>query len=350
VKSTLTQPERILIIRPSALGDVARTVPALVSLRSQYADAHIDWLVQRGFEDVIRAHPALTQVVSFDRRRLGQLARRGAVCPAIGFLRYLRLQGYDLVVDLQGLARSGLFAWATGASQRVGDRRAREFGWLGLNQRLAIEPDLHTVDQMLEIVRGAGAEPIADMRLYTPPEDRDAAESDRALESPFAVVAPTSRWPSKRWPEDRFVAVARHLIDRKLKVIVVGGPDEREQCPRLLDLCRRDQRVIDRIGRTSIGGLMAIIERCDLLIANDSAALHIGVGFGRKLIGLYGPTRIERVGPYRRQRDVIQYLREDDDLQHKRDVNVSLMERIPVEEVVDRADSLLAEPKARRRD
>jgi heptosyltransferase-1/heptosyltransferase-2 len=164
------------------------------------------------------------------------------------------------------------------------------------------------------------------------------------------VVAPTSRWPSKRWPEDRFVAVARHLIDRKLKVIVVGGPDEREQCPRLLDLCRRDQRVIDRIGRTSIGGLMAIIERCDLLIANDSAALHIGVGFGRKLIGLYGPTRIERVGPYRRQRDVIQYLREDDDLQHKRDVNVSLMERIPVEEVVDRADSLLAEPKARRRD
>jgi len=347
--SQLNEPERILIIRPSALGDVARSVPALVSLRERYATARIDWLVQKGFEDVIRAHPALTDVVLFDRRSLGRQAKRGLLLGPIGFLRGLRSRGYDMAIDLQGLARSGLFAGATGAARRVGDRNAREFGWIGLNVSDRISSEQHAVDRMLDIVRLAGAEPVPDMRLYTPPEDKQSAEHDPALRSPYVVLSPTSRWPSKRWPEERFERLAHHLIDRGMRVVVVGGPGEREQCKSLLALCARDQRVIDRVGGTSVGMLMAIIERCELLVANDSAALHIGVGFNRKLIGLFGPTRVDRVGPYRRDGEVIQHIDETDQLDHKKTANAELMRRIGIEEVIARTESLLHAPQTRRR-
>src|SRR5690606_35309433 len=121
-----------------------------------------------------------------------------------------------------------------------------------------------------------------------------------------------SRWAGKRWPIERFDALVAELLDptdgdvAALRVLVVGGPDEREQCGPLLARSERDPRVVDLVGKTSIGRLMAVIARAGLVVASDSAAIHMGVGFDRALVGLFGPTRIELVGPYRREGDVLQ--------------------------------------------
>lgn len=326
----------ILLIRPSALGDVCRSVPVLVSIKRAFPSSRIDWLVQDGFTAAIANHPDLGHVISFDRKGLGQQSKRGNLTPIRHFFGTLRDARYDIVFDCQGLLRSGIFAWATRAPRRIGFANARELGWLGVNERHAVPTPLHSVDRMLELLRLAGVPPVRDMRLYADPRARhDVAETITLAGRCYAVVAPTSRWVAKRWPAERFAAVVRALRGIGYSgVVLVGGRNEREQCGPLLEVAAHYAHVIDRIGETSVAQLMAIIESSSLVIANDSAALHMAVGFDRPTVALYGPTSVPLVGPYHREQDVIQHITPGDNLDHKNDAQVTLMERISVDEVI----------------
>jgi heptosyltransferase I len=334
-------PHRILIIRPSALGDVARTVPLLVSLRDSFPAAKIDWLVQDSFVDVVRAHPALTEALPFPRAEFSRWLRAGRVDRLWSYLASLRSREYDIVIDAQGLARSGLIAWSTRAPRRIGHADARELGWLGYTERVPRVGVVHTVDQMLTLASAAGATARSDalaMRLYTPAEAAGFAAARELVPSSYVVLAPTSRWIAKQWPDDRFAALAECLVAQGRTVVLVGGKSERAQIGACLALVAkqtdaRSPRVVDLVGATSIAQLMNVIEHAALVVANDSAALHIAVGFGRPIVALFGPTRVERVGPYRREGDVLQVLMSGDTFNHKVDASRVMMERIGVEAV-----------------
>ncbi|MCB9844420.1 MAG: glycosyltransferase family 9 protein [Phycisphaeraceae bacterium] len=325
-------PERILIIRPSALGDVCRSVPVLVSLRRRFPTARIDWLVRTEFADAIRHHPDLNEVVEFDRRGLGAAAKRGNMRSVRRWMRGLRERADDLVIDAQGLLRSGLFARATRARVRIGHAGAREWAWVFYSRRVRSSAR-HAVDRMLDLAAAAGADPVRDMRLYTGETAR--AWAAEAIEAGAALLAPTSAWESKRWPIERFAALASALAERA-QVVIVGAPGERESCRPLLSLAERQPRIVDLVGRTTVGQMMAVIQRSGLVVANDSAAVHMAVGFDRPLVALYGPTRVDEAGPYGRAGDVIQHLRTGDRMAY-RNGGRDMMERITVEEVFDAA-------------
>lgn len=333
-------PRRILLVRPSALGDVCRTVPVLASLKRQFPEARIDWLVQEEFVEAVSGHPDLERVVPFPRRRLGRwwyLSGEGRRTFA-GLVRALRGGDgarYDLAIDCQGLVRSGIFTLISGARRRVGFADARELGWMGYTERHRVE-STHTVDRMLGLIEAAGIEPIRAMGLHVPP----GAEVDERLRGRrYAVVAPTSRWAGKRWPADRFARVIEAMLGMGAGldgVAIVASEGERDQCGEVLALCDRDDRVIDLVGATSVGGLMALIEGSVFVLANDSAALHMAVGFDRPFVGLFGPTRVDRVGPYGRDGDVIQAEVPGDGVTHKDDeAGRAMMERIGVDEVIE---------------
>ncbi len=327
-------PDNILIIRPSALGDVCRSVPVLVSLKRAFPGAAIDWLVQDSFVEAIEAHPDLDRAIPFPRKQLGRFMRTARVDRVLGWMRAVRRNNYDLVVDAQGLLRSGLIARGTGAKIRVGYANAQEGAAVLYTHKHHIDRNLHAVDRMLALVKAAGVEPIADMRLYTTEAARTEAET--LCPEPATVIAPTSRWAAKRWPIDRFADLTGRLLDAGHgPIAIVGGPGEEGQCAPLLDRFAGESRVINLVGRTRIGVLMAIIERARVVVANDSAALHMAVGFGRPAVALFGPTHVARVGPYEREAEVIQHIQPEDTLDHKTEANVSLMERIQVEEVTD---------------
>ncbi len=318
----------------------------LVSLRRAWPDAHIDWLVQEEFAPAVASHPDLSGVVAFPRRRFGALWRPAVSGEVVRWLRGLRARRYDLVLDCQGLLRSGLFAWATGAPRRVGYADAAELGWLGCNRRHRVSREMHTVDRMLALVEAEGVAPVRDMRLYTSEKDRTGID-ERLAGARYALVAPTARWPGKRWPADRYAAVCRGLLQEGAveRIAVVGGAGERGQCEPVLALASLDERVIDLVGKTDVGGLMALVEASSLALANDSAALHMAVGFARPMVGLFGPTRLDRVGPYWREADVIQRLRPGDRLDHKDEASGrAVMERITVEETLQRALVALSRP------
>jgi lipopolysaccharide heptosyltransferase I len=345
----------VLLIRPSALGDVCRTVPLAVSIKRAWPGCRLDWLVQDAFVEAVASHPDVDRVVPFPRKQIGRLARTLRVRSVRRWLdETFRAPGYDMVIDAQGLFRSGMFAWWTRAGQRIGFADAREFGWLGYTQRYGVDAP-HTVDKMLGLIGAAGIPPVADLRLVAPERERAKIASDAELAGKrYAVVAPTSRWAGKRWPSERFAAVASGLLDRGYeRVVLVGGAGERDQCGPLLELAGRERRIVDRIGATSVGGLLALIERSGLVIANDSAALHIAVGFDRPIVALFGPTRVDLVGPYHRERDVLQHLEpgETEKLDHKNHrAGRELMERVYVDEVLERVDRVGAERQASGRE
>ncbi|MEL7484496.1 MAG: glycosyltransferase family 9 protein [Planctomycetota bacterium] len=244
-------------------------------------------------------------------------------------MKQLRRGRYDIAIDAQGLARSAALAWLSGAPVRVGHRDAREFGWAALTHRVPPAESPHTVDRMLSLLGPLGVPVVRDMRLTTPANCNSGLPSDA---EPI-VLAPTSLWPGKQWPSDRFAELASRLHARGIgPFVVVGGPGEREQCLPLLDA--PGIPIIDRVGKTSVGELMAIIEHARLVVANDSAALHIAVGYDKPIVALFGPTKTHLVGPYRRDSDVLQHADGPADSSHKdAAAGRAMMERITVDEV-----------------
>jgi len=302
-------PKRILIVRPSALGDVSRSVPALVSLRAAYPNTQIDWLVRDVFADAIAHHPALNDVVSFPRKAFAKFGRSWSVTRQVfQYLDDLKARQYDLVIDLQGLIRSGIFTWATRAAQRVGFTNARELAWLCYNQTYKITAT-HTVDRMLGLIEAHGIETKRDLRLHVGNADRQWAEgfleSHDLADRSFAIIAPTAMWRSKQWPIERFGALTDRLggvgIDR---AVIVGSPGEIESTRPMFATAHGVPRC-DAVGQTSVGQLMGLIERCAVAICNDSAPLHLAIGLGRRCVGFFGPTDPACVGPYRDDRGTI---------------------------------------------
>ncbi len=272
--------------------------------------------------------------------------KKGRIGELRAWLGELRRERYDLVIDAQGLFRSGFIARASGARHRVGHRAARELAWMFYTDRERGAESRHTVDRMLALVAALGVEPVRDMRLFAPDEDREAVAADERFAGRCAVFAPTSRWEGKQWPADRFDAVAERLLTDSVvdRVLVVGSPDERGQCEPLLARAEQDRRVVDLVGTTSIGRLMAIVERSTIVVANDSAALHMAVGFDRPIVALFGPTRVDRVGPYGRARDVLQVVKPGDRFNHKDAANGrTMMERISTDSVVEACLERLAD-------
>ncbi len=334
----------ILIVRPSALGDVARSVPVLASLRAAYPAARIDWLVRDSFAPIIAAHPGLSNVVPFPRKELSKWIRTFRWGKVREYFGSLRVPKYDLVFDCQGLARSALLARATGAKMRVGLRDARELGWLPLTHRVKTPRVIHTVDKMLALLEAVQIPVLktADAsRLYTSAADRAWLATESFAKHRYVVIAPTSAWLAKEWPAERFAEVAKHVASRGVAVLVVGGPSERGRIGPLIELSRRNPMVIDRVGLTTVGQLMAVIEGSIGVLSNDSASLHIGVGFFRPVVALFGPTDMRLAAPYGRTAVVLQHVKDGDEFYFRDDRSSGMIRRIEVGEVLEAVEKWL---------
>jgi lipopolysaccharide heptosyltransferase I len=298
----LPNPHRILIIKPSSLGDVTHALPILHLLRRRYPNAKISWLLAPHCSGLLEGHPDLDEVILFDRRRFGTAWKNPAAgLDLIRFKRDLRRRQFDWVIDLQGLFRSGWLAWQTRAPVRIGFANAREFAPLFYTHRIPISTmEQHAVDRYLRIALAAGCDdnPVEFPFALT--------ESDRAAVSemlgnglPVAVLLPGANWQTKRWDADKFEALVAPLRERfGLRSVVAGGPDT-------LDLANSIPSALNLAGKTNLPQLVALLERASLVIANDSGPMHIAAALGKPLVTLFGPTNPIRTGPYNRPESVV---------------------------------------------
>jgi len=303
--------ERILLVKPSSLGDVIHALPVMHALRAQYPDARIDWLVGTAFAPILEGNRDISEMILFDRRKFSRLGLRAG--PTRDFLRLiaqLRERNYDLVIDLQGLFRSGFLTWATGTPVRIGFADAREGAALFYSHKIPpSHPDIHAVDRNLRIadlLGFSGNDVVFPMEIPQTlrTQIRSLLESHFPAGQAFVAIAPGARWETKLWAADNFAQVIDALhSNNKTRCVLLGGPDDVDLCERIAGMCR--SKPISLAGRTSIREMVAIIEQAGVLICQDSAPMHIAVALNRPLVCLTGPTNPARTGPYRRQSDVL---------------------------------------------
>jgi len=297
----------VLIIKPSALGDIITAIPVLRGLRRTFPHCRISWLINRNCTSLISHDGDLDEIVEFDRGKMGTAWRSlGAAKLVVSFLLRLKRSHFDWVLDLQGLLRSGIFAAATRAPVRAGFVSAREGAAIFYNHRIATTSS-HTVDRNVELARRLGVDARGeDMTLQVAPDGRRFAEAfldeNSLARRGFLVCVPPTRWETKLYPSRHWQRVISALTERTT-VVLLGGPGDQGLCDAAIEDI--DSGVINLAGRTDITQFVAVIAASGGVVCCDSAASLIAPAVGVESVVLTGPTRPERTGPYRSGRAIV---------------------------------------------
>ncbi|MDR3567154.1 MAG: lipopolysaccharide heptosyltransferase I [Syntrophobacteraceae bacterium] len=282
---------KILIVKPSAFGDVIHGLPVLQALSERFPEAELHWVVARQFAGILKDHPLIHRLWVIDKDGWKRPGRFGRTCSELGKLRRgLREEKFDLVIDLQGLFRSALIVLFTGARETVGFESAREGARFFYKYRVRTEPELHAVEKNLLIARFVGCkEAAAQFPLADPGE---VPEIVRGL-GRYAVIAPSAGTLVKRWPAEYFGRLASLL---SVPSVVVAGGSDVALGEKIASLS--GGRAVSLAGKTSLQGLCAVIKGAQFLVTCDSGPMHLAAALKVPVFSLFGPTSPVRTGPY----------------------------------------------------
>lgn len=336
---------RIVIVKLSAIGDVVHTLPVLHALRLQLPQAHISWVVEGRAGDLLQDHPALDRLIRLPR---GWLKQPAAVWKLWQDLQTVQA---DVAIDVQCLARSAIVAWLSGAAQRIGfdgpDNREMS-RWL--HNRLVRPTTTHVIDRNLQLLLPLGIEdPPVRFDLPAFPSETAAMQRflrEMGLHLPFVVLNPGAGWPSKRWENDRFAAVARYIGGRfqMRSVVVWAGSEEHAWAEQIV--AQADGHAL-LAWPTTLRELTALLRRARLFISADTGPLHIASAVGTPCIGLFGPVSARRNGPYGPQHIALQRVCLKGTSRQRRNASNDSLRAISVEDVVAACEQLLQRQQRR---
>jgi lipopolysaccharide heptosyltransferase II len=300
---------KILILKPSSLGDVIQALPVLRLLKLHLPDAEIFWWIDSALAPLLEDDPDLAGVVHFERKRWKNPLHWPEMLRSI---LWLREQKFDWVIDLQCLARSGAFAWLARGKFLIGLDDARE-GARGFYDVIVPRKSFHThaVDWYLSVLPQLGV-PVHKNFQWLPERPEIAAEVKAFFNSRFKIqnsklilLQPGARWDNKRWPVKNFAEVI-HLLAEKFSEarFAVLGSSEDKPLGEIIS-CAAPEKILNLCGETSLPEMIEWIRLCDLMITNDTGPMHAAAALGKPLIALFGPTAPRRTGPYGQLENVL---------------------------------------------
>lgn len=298
------EPQRICLIKPSALGDVVQTLPVLAALRERWPTAHIAWVVNQSLVDILSDHPQLDEIIPFDRS-----AMRGwrGIVAARKLWNRLRAAEFDLAIDMQGLLRSGLMAQATGAKYKVGFANAREKATWFYTHRVDVPTlDIPALQRYWHVVTALGGQPeIPSAPLGLLESHRAwALEKLSALPRPLLAIHPGAQWQTKRWPPENFAKLARRAQQEfTAGVVLVGGPGEGKLCR---EIETSVPNALNLAEQTSLRELAAILESADVLLSGDTGPMHLAAAVGTQTVSIFTCTSPTRAGPHGKGHRIVQ--------------------------------------------
>ncbi len=305
--------KRVLIIKPSSLGDVVHTLPVAHAIKRHYPSCYLGWVVQDPLRAVIDNDPSIDEVIPISIPSTSDPnAGKGAFLKAFKatlttiweLRREFRSNPYDVVLDLHASFRSGLLSLANPDGLRVGFADAKELNtWF---QHKTITPDParpHAVDRntMFADFLSCPTQP-QDYRIVTSPEARAKVEAFLkvvgVLEQDRIVYAnPAARWASKFWTVEAWAELADQLIAREGVQVVFGG--SAQDLPYINEIAvRMNKRGLTGAGILTLAEAIALIQRADVYVGVDSGPMHIAAFAGTPVVALFGPTEPEKVGPH----------------------------------------------------
>jgi heptosyltransferase I len=340
------------VVRLGAMGDILHALPAVTALRQMHPSWVIGWVVEPRWRallaapDAARRSPAMPLVDALHfaptREWRGKPFSLNTMRGIGGLRRELRAAGYDAVIDLQGAIRSAVVGRMAGHRRVIGEADPREHiaSWL-FTERVATH-GAHVIEQDFELAAQIAGDELAPVPPLLPVDPAAEAWCDDLLRSsgnrPVALINPGAGWGAKRWPVERYAAVARSLMARGLRVLVNAGPGEEP----MADVIVKEASGAAIPLATSLDQLIALTRRVALCVAGDTGPLHLACALGRPVVGIYGPTDPSRNGPYGTRFRVLRSPESRRDHTRRAEPEAGLLTIAP-EEVLKAAEELLGE-------
>ncbi|MCA1961460.1 MAG: glycosyltransferase family 9 protein [Desulfomonile sp.] len=313
--------KRVLIVKPSSLGDVVHTLPVVHAIKRCYPSSFVGWIVQEAFAGVLEADPAIDEIIpisipSTSDPHAGRGAVPKALSATVSTLRQLRRRfrrrPYHVVIDLHASFRSGLLALANPGGTRIGFRDAKELNPLFQHHRLATDPNKpHAVDKNLAFADFLGCPVTAeDFRIVSDPAacarvGRFLGEHGVASGRRIVYANPAARWAAKYWTVEAWAELGDLLIAKaRAAVIFAGSAADARYINQIAE--RMTERPIVAAGKLSLPEAIALISVSDVYVGVDSGPMHIAAFAGTPVVALFGPTEPEKVGPYGEGHKVVQ--------------------------------------------
>lgn len=299
--------KKILIVKPSSLGDIFHSFAAVALLHKAFPSAQLDWFVRPEFKEAIAYCPVkINRVILFPHHRRAKI--KGFLPTFIKVINDLRKEKYDLIIDFQGLMRSAIFTSLSRSSQTIGFALPKEpAARLAYSKKISIPKEcIHAVDRNVSLV-----ETITGLKASE--EIPELAQADKfkeqieiilkkhsiAPDDKLMGIIPGARWESKCWPPDFFAEVAKKFLDNHpdYKVLIIGAPNDRDSAKKIISQAS-NERVISIAGDTGIGEMIEAIRHCQFIFSNDSGPVHIAAALKKNVFALFGPTDPDKTGPY----------------------------------------------------
>lgn len=352
-------PQSILIVKLSAIGDVIQTLPMVEALKRQFPRARIDWVVEEDASNLLLSHPRVDRVIISRRKSwVKRVLKPGEFWKTLGevsrFVRDLRSQHYDWVIDNHGIFKSGLLMLLSRGRRKIGFQAsagiAEEGSYFFTHERykpLSIER--HALERYLDLVSQMGVQ-IGPTSLHfpVPPDSLKQAEAllrQKGFGSrPLVVLHPVAKWETKQWPAENFARLISALAQEKATVVITGSPQDEGPVREILHQAGGESiKVLNLVGKTNLMELAGIFSLSDLVLSPDTGPMHLAAAVKAPLIALFGPTAPWRTGPYGNNPRIIRKGLPCSPCFKKRCQTVECMNSISVEEVLDAVGQKLKE-------
>lgn len=305
------KPKRILIVRLSAMGDVIHTLPAVQALRGAFPTAHIGWMIEERWAELLcapgtarrgrrsEARPVVDEIHAVNLKAWRKSILSISTVQRIATVwNDVRAAQYEVAIDLQGAIRSALLARFSGAPVVYGAADARESPASLWYSRKVVGRGAHVIEQNFSIAQALIGHPVK-MPGGELPRDHRAEEqiAQRLAElqiNDYAILNPGAGWGAKRWPADRYGEVARGLARLGLRTILNYGPGEDE----LVRTAENASGGAAQGMKCTISELIALTRRARIFIGGDTGPLHLAAALRVPVAAIFGPTDPARNGPY----------------------------------------------------
>jgi heptosyltransferase I len=335
---------RILMTRLSAIGDCIETLPLAKAIKDAWPKAEILWVVDCGVSTLLEHQPHIDQVI---RVRKGFLKRPSELWSLVS---QLRSKQFDYSIDPQGLFKSAVLAWLSGAKQRIGFAagQARERAWWFYTHR--VQPKAtHLVDRQLELLQGLSitSRPPSQSAEFGWREPDSVEPSVQSIlgqlqiaEDRFAIINAGAGWASRRWPLERYALVAKHLWSQHgLPSLAIWGNDSEKEMAQ--SIYQQSPESVVMAPQTSLWELAGLMARGRIFVGSDCGPMHLAAATGTPCVALFGATRSEYSGAYGKQHRLLQKRFEAGSATHRRKASNEAMLEIQVSDVVSACDEIL---------
>ena len=292
---------RYLMVRLSSIGDIVHVLPAAAALAESFPQAEIHWAIEKRYAVLLEGNPHLARVIVLDTLRWRESwAARATWTDFRQALSALRRTSYDVAIDFQGLWKSAVVAWLSGARERLGFAAGslREPGAaLFYTRHAAPSPGVHVVAENLALVERLGAR-AQQWQFPLPHRPEDDTYVDRQLATlgaeDFIIINPGGGWRSKCWPPEHYAALMRQLSSQH-EILLTGSRAEEALLAGILESAGTPRA---RYMPATLTQFIALARRARLFIGGDTGPLHLAAAVGTPIVGIYGPTDPARNGPF----------------------------------------------------